>query len=70
MEKNLGTGIDDGAGEAWKVGPAYAALEGVIRLELFWPEVETGRARCDWGISEVDLLFGTAVEAALSPFGR
>ena len=32
FEKNLGIGNDDGAGDAWKVGPAYACLAGVIVL--------------------------------------
>jgi hypothetical protein len=43
LEKKLGIGSADGAGEAWKVGPAYAALSfscGVMMLD--WEDV------CRW----------------------
>jgi hypothetical protein len=30
LEKKLGIGKAEGAGDAWNVGPAYAGFEGVV----------------------------------------
>lgn len=53
MEKKLGIGRADGAGDAWKVGPAYAALSFIGVPLLGWEEVRpcpfgAGDARLPW----------------------
>jgi len=45
FEKNLGTGSEEGAGEAWNVGPAYAcSFAGV--LGSMCPPRDTGLGFC------------------------
>jgi hypothetical protein len=47
LERNLGIGSADGAGEAWKVGPAYAPwfLAGVAEVVLGAVSVSVKEAR-------------------------
>ena len=55
--KKLGSGREDGAGEAWNVAPAKAAIEAAAPIG-FGPVVWGGVRRPDLAGGDVGLLFG------------
>ena len=52
LEKNLGTGSEEGAGEAWNVGPAYACSLAAGVPKSMLPPSEAGCCLCSLTLSK------------------